>query len=75
MYKMKTATFLTAKVYCNMTTDGGGWIVIQRNRKDSQLSFNKNWRKYREGFVDLSIDFWAELELMHILTQQGQWEI
>ena len=58
-----------------MTTDNGGWIVLQRNRKNSQLSFNKNWREYEEGFGDLNKDFWAGLELMHTLTQRGQWEM
>ena len=72
---MSTGTFVTAKVYCDVTTDGGGWIVIQRNRKNSQLSFNKNWREYEEGFGDLNKDFWAGLELMHILAQRGQWEM
>ena len=47
---MSMGKFTTANVYCNMTTDDGGWIVIQRNRKNSQLSFNKNWREYEEGF-------------------------
>ena len=75
VYKMRIGTFLRAKIYCNMTTDGGGWIVLQRNRIDSQLSFNKNWREYQEGFGDLKIDFWAGLEFMHILTQRGQWEM
>ena len=72
---MRMGTFASANVYCNMTTDNGGWIVIQRNRKNSQLSFNKNWREYEEGFGDLNKDFWAGLELMHSLTQRGQWEI
>ena len=80
---MSMGTFATANVYCNMTTDDGGWIVIQRNRKNSQLSFiyiyiyifNKNWREYEEGFGDLNKDFWAGLELMHTLTQRGQWEM
>ena len=72
---MSTGTFVTAKVYCDMTTDGGGWIVIQRNRKNSQLSFYKNWKEYEEGFGDLNNDFWAGLELMHTLTQRGQWEM
>ena len=72
---MSTGTFVTAKVYCDITTDGGEWIVIQRNRKNSQLSFNKNWREYEEGFGDLNKDFWAGLKLMHTLTQRGQWEM
>ena len=72
---MSMGTFATANVYCNMTTDGGGWIVIQRNKKNSQLSFDKNWREYEEGFGDLNKDFWAGLELMHTLTQRGQWEM
>ena len=72
---MNMGTFTTANVYCNMTTDNGGWIVIQRNRKNSQLSFNKNWREYEDGFGDLNKDFWAGLELMHTLTQRSQWEM
>ena len=75
VYKMSMGTFVTANVYCSMTTDDGGWIVVQRNRKNSQLSFNKNWREYEEGFGDLNKDFWAGLELMHTLTQSGQWEM
>ena len=67
--------FATANVYCDMTTDNGGWIVIQRNRKNSQLNFDKNWREYEKGFGDLNKDFWAGLELMHTLTQRGQWEM
>ena len=72
---MSMGTFGTVNVYCNMTTDDGGWIVIQRNRIKSQLSFNKNWREYEEGFGDLNKDFWAGLELIHTLTQRGQWEM
>jgi len=81
VYKMSTnlGTFTTidmsTNIYCDMTTDGGGWIVIQRNRKNSELSFNKNWREYEDGFGDLNKDFWAGLKLMHSLTQTGQWEM
>jgi len=75
VYRMRIGTFASVNVYCNMTTDDGGWIVIQRNRKDSQLSFNKNWREYEEGFGDLNTDFWAGLELIHTLTQRGEWEM
>jgi len=58
-----------------MNNDNGGWIVIQRNRKNGQLSFIKNWREYEEGFGDLNKDFWAGLELMHALIQRGKWEM
>jgi len=57
-----------------MTSDGGGWIVIQRNR-NSRLNFNRFWKSYEDGFGDLNNDFWAGLKLMHILTQAGQWEL
>ena len=75
---MKTnavGTYTTTDVYCDMTTDGGGWIVIQRNRNNSRLSFNRFWKSYEDGFGDLNDDFWAGLKLMHILTQNGQWEL
>ena len=58
-----------------MSTDNGGWTVIQRNRKNSGTSFNKNWKEYEEGFGDLNGDFWAGLKLIHALTQSGQWEM
>jgi len=75
VYRMSVGTFDTANVYCNMTIDDGGWIVIQRNRRDSQVTFNKNWREYEDGFGDLKNNFWAGLKLMHTLTQTGQWEM
>ena len=75
VYKINTGTFSTTDVYCDMSTDNGGWIVIQRNRINSRLSFIKNWKEYEDGFGHLSGDFWAGLKLMHALTQSGQWEM
>ena len=75
VYKISKGTFDTANAYCNMSTDGGGWMVTQRNKKDSLVSFDRNWTDYEKGFGDLNTEFWYGLELMHCLTQRGQWEM
>ena len=76
VYKMSKGPFANSvNVYCDMITDGGGWIVIQRNKKGSLVNFNKNWTDYEKGFGDLTTEFWYGLEEMHCLTQRGQWEM
>ena len=65
----------SVNVYCDMTTDGGGWTVIQRNKKRSLVNFNRNWVDYEEGFGDLTTEFWHGLSAIHCLTQRGQWEM
>jgi len=76
VYKMSKGSFdNSVDAYCDMTSDGGGWIVIQRNKKNSLVNFNKNWTDYEQGFGDLTTEFWYGLEPIHCLTQRGQWEM
>ena len=75
VYKLNKGTFNSADVYCDMKTTTGGWIVIQRNKNNSLVNFNKNWTDYEKGFGDLNTEFWYGLESMHCLTQRGQWEM
>ena len=76
VYKMSKGSFgNTVDVYCNMVTKEGGWIVTQRNKKNSQVNFNLNWTDYEEGFGDLNKEFWYGLKELHCLTQRGQWEM
>ena len=62
------------RVYCDTTTGGGGWLVIQR-RKDGSVDFNRDWIDYEDGFGNLNGEVWFGLSGMHTFTNQGQWEL
>ena len=59
----------TFRASCDMTTNGGGWIVIQR-RVDEILSFGRNWTEYESGFGDPNGNHWLGLKTIHHLTQR-----
>ncbi|XP_039206896.1 tenascin isoform X3 [Crotalus tigris] len=62
------------EVYCDMSSDGGGWIVFLR-RQNGEVNFYQNWRTYESGFGDPNNEFWLGLDKLHKITSQGQYEL
>ena len=62
------------RAYCDTTSGGGGWLVVQR-RQDGSVDFNRDWVDYEDGFGNLTGEFWYGLRPLHCLTNQGQWEL
>lgn len=55
-------------VYCDQTTDGGGWLVVQRRNSPFGVLFSKNWSDYETGFGSLSGSFWIGNRYLSRLT-------
>ncbi|XP_031306160.1 tenascin isoform X2 [Camelus dromedarius] len=62
------------EVFCDMASDGGGWIVFLR-RKNGREDFYRNWKAYAAGFGDLKEEFWLGLDNLNKITAQGQYEL
>ncbi|XP_019626382.1 PREDICTED: microfibril-associated glycoprotein 4-like [Branchiostoma belcheri] len=61
-------------VYCDQTTDGGGWTVIQR-RFDGYIDFNRGYNAFKYGFGPANGEYWLGLENMYYLTNQNPYEL
>ncbi|XP_074254329.1 tenascin-X isoform X4 [Saimiri boliviensis] len=61
-------------VFCDMETDGGGWLVFQR-RMDGQTDFWRDWEDYAHGFGNISGEFWLGNEALYSLTQAGDYSM
>ena len=68
-----TYTTLTAR--CDMETDGGGWMVIQRRIANGNVNFTRDWNDYVKGFGDLNGEFWYGLDNIHYLTTRDDVEL
>ncbi|XP_040038459.2 fibrinogen beta chain isoform X2 [Gasterosteus aculeatus] len=86
MYLIQPDPFYPAyKVFCDQTTQNGGWLLIQ-NRLDGSVDFGRRWDEYRRGFGNTAFDVgkghcetpgeqWLGNDRISQLTKMGPTEV
>ena len=67
MYTIKPDNLSAFDVFCDQTTAGGGWTVLQK-RLDGSVNFYRYWSDYKHGFGNLNCEFWLGLDNIYRLT-------
>ncbi|XP_062585776.1 fibroleukin-like [Saccostrea cucullata] len=65
-----TGVSIPVKVFCDMTTIGGGWTAIQK-RMDGYVNFDRNWIDYKNGFGSSEAEVWIGHDVIHQLTKEN----
>ncbi|PFX33303.1 Ficolin-2 [Stylophora pistillata] len=71
VYTIKPDNLPAIEVFCDQTTAGGGWTVFQK-RLDGSVDFYRYWNDYKQGFGDVSCEFWLGLDKIHRQISKNQ---
>ena len=59
-------------VLCDQETNGGGWVVLQKRFNGAVDFVSRTWNEYKNGFGNLSTEFWLGNERLHRLSSMNQ---
>ena len=68
VYKINPDCLGEFKVFCDQKTAGGGWTVFQK-RGNGSVDFFRGWNDYKQGFGNVTGEFWLGLDKIHRLTE------
>ena len=78
VYKLRKGSFdNTVNMYCDMDTDGGGWTIIQRHKKNGLENFNRNQGRIQDflkGGSESGVDIEGGANPSIVSLKQGVWE-
>ncbi|KAK7082262.1 cell surface pattern recognition receptor signaling pathway [Halocaridina rubra] len=73
IYEIYPSECYGVRVWCDLETDGGGWTVfLNRQEQPKQENFTRTWEEYRDGFGDVSAEYWLGNEILHQLTAKDE---
>ncbi|XP_060557149.1 ficolin-3-like [Ruditapes philippinarum] len=74
VYKVTPPGEAQIDVYCDMDTEGGGWLQIQK-RQDGSVDFYKTYSEYEAGFGNLTGEHYLGNRNIHAITKSGKYEL
>ncbi|XP_023031486.1 ficolin-1-like [Drosophila willistoni] len=74
IYDIKVPELGTFPVSCEADIAGPGWIVVARRTNDER-NFYLKWQQYKQGFGNLSGDFFIGLDKLHAITATQNHEL
>ncbi|XP_062448835.1 fibrinogen-like protein 1-like protein [Rhea pennata] len=75
IYIIKPAGLHYILVYCEMNVTNGGWTVIQRNKKDTPVTWAESWSTYKYGFGNVRSEYWLGTEHIYQIAKQKVYQV